>query len=535
MAGFDYIIVGAGSAGCVLAERLSANGRHKVLLVEEGPARENFLSQMPKGFGKLLTDPSRAHFIPTNFTREGSNQPEIWVRGKMVGGSSSVNGMVWNRGQQADYDHLADLAGSQWSWSEMLPYLRGIENHALGESEVTGARGPIAVTDHPARNPLIDAFLEAGHQKGLRIKRHHNENAQEGIGYLQWNIDRSGKRVSAARGFVDRARKRPNLTIASNVRIDRVEVADARVVAVSGVRDGEPVRFEADGEVILSAGAIGSPRILQLSGIGPGAVLREAGVEVMLENPDIGAHLHEHWLVMQNFRLRDGRFSQNQAYGGFPLLRNMLRFLLRGKGPMAHGSSEAAAFVRILAESDRPDCQLMFQPYSLDPAKAMEFEKEPGLSLYSFPLRPRSEGTIRIASADPAAPLSIDPNYQANDYDRRVNIGAVRYIRDLMAQPALSPFVAGETGTTAEARTDAEILGLYRRYGQSGYHSVGTVAMGLEGTPLDGRLRLRGLRNLRVADCSVFPEMIAGNTNAPTMAMAARAADLILEDAAGRP
>lgn len=531
MTSFDYIIVGAGSAGCVLAERLTADGKHSVLLIEEGPENENFLSRMPKGFGKLLTSPERAHFIPVNRVKEGSNQPEVWVRGKMVGGSSSVNGMVWNRGCRADYDRLGELAGSHWSWGEMLPYLRGIEDHAFGASDTTGAGGEIKVKDHPARTPLIEAFLHAGSEAGLRIKRHHHEDAQEGIGTLQWNIDKSGKRVSAARGFVDKARGRSNLTIISGVRIDKVEIADGRAVAVIGVRGGEPIRFAAAGEIILSAGAIGSPRLLQLSGIGPGSLLRAAGVDVIIDNPDIGQHLHEHFLVLQNFRLRDGKYSQNAAYAGLNLVINTMRFLLLGSGPMGFGSSEAAAFARMLGRSDRPDCQIMFQPYSLLHENQMAFEPEPGLSLYAFPLRPQSEGSLHITSPDPAAPLSIDPNYLSDEYDRQISINAVRFIRKLMAQPALTPFVTGETDATAAAQSDEEILSLFHRYGQAGYHSVGTVAMGQQGTPLDGRLRLRGVANLRICDCSVFPEMIAGNTNAPTMAMAARAADLILEDA----
>ena len=528
---FDYIIVGAGSAGCVLAERLSANGRHRVAMIEEGPARENWLSRMPKGFGKLLADPSRVHYIPTSFARDGSNQPDVWIRGKMVGGSSAVNGMVWNKGVPADYDRLAQLAGPQWSWSSMLPHLRGIEDHAMGADEVRGVGGEIAVKSHPEPNPLIDALLTAGTQMGLPIKAHHGQVAQEGIGYLQWNIDRKGRRVSAARGFVDRARGRSNLTIISNVRIDRVEITDGRASAVVGVRDGQPVRFEASGEIVLSAGAIGSPRILQQSGIGPADTLMLAGIPVKIDHPGIGRNMREHWLLMQHFRLRDGRYSTNTAFGGARLVLNLLRYALFGRGPMATGSSEAAAFVQAMPDSDRPDTQIMFAPYSLDLARGTAFESEPGIQLYSFPLRPRSLGSIEVTAPDPRAPLRIDPNYHSDDYDRRASIAAVRYIRQLTAQPALSPFIQGETALTAQAQSDAEILGAFRRYGQAGYHAVGTVAMGLHDTPLDGRLRVRGIQGLRVVDCSVFPEMIAGNTNAPTMALAARAADLIQEDA----
>lgn len=530
---YDYIIVGGGSAGCVLAERLSADGRSKVLLVEEGGAGDSWIVRMPKGFGKLLTDPATTHYIPTQYAREGSNQPDVWVRGKMLGGSSGVNGMVWNRGQRADYDRLAELAGDQWSWSQMRPYLLGIEDHAMGADDTRGTGGPIKVKTHPRPSPLVDAFLEAGREAGLPVKAHHHQEEQEGIGYLQWNIDRRGRRVSAARGFLEKARGRPNLSIESGIRIDRVETKDGRAIAVSGMRGSTPVRFVADGEIILSAGAIGSPRILQLSGIGPAAELARAGVPVILEQPDVGRHLHEHWLLMQNFRLRDARYSTNAAFAGPALLLNLVRHLLFGTGPLSMGSSEAAAFVRTLAESDRPDAQIMFAPYSLDLKRQMAFESEPGMQLYAFPLRPRSEGSAMITSPDVTAPMAIDPNYQADEYDRRVNVASFRLIRKLMAQPAMQPFIVGETDLTAGAETDEEILRLYRRYGQAGYHAVGTVAMGREGTPLDGRLRLRGMHGLRVADCSVFPEMIAGNTNAPTMAMAARAADLIIEDARG--
>lgn len=532
MSQFDFIIVGAGSAGCVLAERLTANGRHKVLLIEEGPAEESWIQRMPKGFGKTLTDPERTHYFPTNRVKPGSNAPEIWVRGKMVGGSSSVNGMVWNKGQKADYDRLGELAGSQWSWDEMQPYLKQIEDHALGESDTTGSGGAIKVKDHPAKNPLIDAWIEAGQQMGLPRKLHHGQSAQEGIGYLQWNIDGSGRRMSAARGFVDKARGRSNLTIESGVRIDRVEIENGRAVAVVGAREGEAVRFETAGEIILSAGSLGSTKILQLSGIGPGEVLAAAGVPVVVDNADIGAHLREHFLIMQHFRLRDGKYTQNNAYGGISLFKNVLKYMLLGSGPMAYGSSEAAAFVKVLPESDRPDTQLMFAPYSLDVTAAeMAFEKEPGVQMYSFPLRPRSEGSIRITSSDPTALLSIDPNYHSDEYDRRANIGAFRYIRELMSQPALQPWLVGETEPTASLQTDEDILDAYARYGQAGYHTVGVIAMGREGTPLDGELRVRGIDGLRVCDCSVFPEMIAGNTNAPTMALAARASDLILENA----
>lgn len=534
MSEFDYIIVGAGSAGCVLAEKLSADPSKQVLLVEEGPDEGGFVVKMPKGFGKTLSSPKLAHFYATVNTRsgEGGLGQEVWARGKLLGGSSAVNGMVWNPGVAADYDRLAELAGPQWSWAEMQPHLKGLENHTMGGSDTRGSGGPVEVVTHPAPTPLAKAWIQAGAQMGLPVKEEHSIAAQEGIGMWQWNIDRRGRRVSSARAFLDRARSRPNLTVATNVRTDRVILENRRAVGIEGVRNGQPVSFRARGEVILSAGALGSVRILQLSGIGDPATLEAAGVPVQVESPGVGQSMREHLLILMNYRLRNMADSQNTAYSGLNLVTNVLRHTLFGTGPLSYGSAEAAAFVRVLPESTRPDTQIMFQPYSIDTAAGrLAFEKEPGMHLYSFKLRPSSKGTVRITSADPAAPLAIDPHYLEDEEDRRAVIGAVRYIRKLMAQPALAPYVVGETEATAKFQTDEEILELYRRRGQAGFHATATVRMGMDNSaPLDGNLRLRGVEGLRVIDLSVFPEMISGNTNAPTMALGSRAAALILAE-----
>jgi len=379
---------------------------------------------------------------------------EIWVRGKMLGGSSAVNGMVWNRGPP-------------------------------------GVGGPISVKSHPAPSPLAKAWIAAGAELGLPVKTDHSGPAREGIGPLQWNIDRRGRRVSAARDLLDRAKGRPNLTIATGARIDRVTIEQGRAVGVSGVLAGEPIAFAAAREVILSAGSLVSPRILQLSGIGPGDVLKAAGVPIVLESPDVGRHMREHILLALNFRLRRWADSDNRSFSGARLLQNLARHVVLRSGTLSYGSSEAAAFVRVLEESARPDTQIMFQPYSMARgAGGFAFEKHPGFSLYSFRLRPESEGSVSIGSPDPAAPLIIDPRYLTVESDRRAVVGAVRYMRKLAAQSALADFVSGETEATASAQSAEDILAAYSRWGAAEFHATATVAWGRPGGDHDALGRI---------------------------------------------
>lgn len=518
---YDTIIVGAGSAGSVLAAQLSADPEHSVLLVEEGGSGDSMLVHMPKGFGKLLTSPETAHFFPTVNTREGGAGQEVWVRGRMLGGSSGVNGMVWNRGAKPDWDRLAELAGPDWSWDEIEPIFRAIE-----------APGPIPITTCKINSPLLAAWIAAGQQIGLPFRPDHRAPGQEGIGPIQFNIDAKAKRVSAARAFLKPAMGRSNLTVVTGMRTDRVLLDGKKAVGITGIKDGKEISFEGE-NVILSAGGIASPRILQLSGIGPADVLEAAGVPVVLAQPDIGRKMREHVILMQHYRLRDASLSNNGAFSGAGLVSSVMRHMLRGTGPLSTGASDAAAFVKAMPRSPRPDSQLMYGAYSLDMGKGMQMESEPGMQVYGMMLRPESEGRVAITSADPAAMLRIDPQFLSAEYDRQMAVAQTRYIRDLMAQPALSEYLVGETELTAKAQTDEEIVEMYRLWGQSGYHAVGTVRMGTdESTPLTPDLRLRGIGNLRVCDCSAFPEMIAGNTNAPAMALAMQTARLIRRERA---
>ena len=527
----DYIIVGSGSAGAVLAERLSHDGRNTVLLIEEGGG-DTFLSRMPKGFGKLLSDPQRTHYYPTSVDDSALGPQEIWARGRMLGGSSAINGMVWNRGVAEDYDAIAAQGNPGWGWDDMLPCLRALEEHHLGASEYRGSGGPISITTNPNRTALSEAFIAAGGALQLREKTDQNGPELEGIGYAQWNIDRAGRRISAARTLIDNARSRPHLTIRTDTRVDRVVITNGRATGVVCTARGEAITLSAAREVILCAGALVSPKILQLSGIGDGAVLQAAGIETRVQSPNVGKRMREHLTLAMNFRLRDWRYSDNREYGGARLVGNMLNYLVRGKGPMARGAAEAIAFVRAHPASTRPDTQIMFNPYSLGSSTAgLAFEQEPGMQCYSYMLRPVSEGTALVSSPDPAAPMAIRPAYLEAEIDRSTSIAGTRAIRRIMEQDALKPLVVGETDKTSWAHSDDEILQLHKQFGHSGYHAVGTAAMGPDDSDvLDSQLRVRGVAGLRVVDCSIFREMPSGNTNAPTMAAAWRLAEMIQQN-----
>jgi choline dehydrogenase len=537
---FDYIIVGAGSAGCVLASRLSADPGKRVLLVEAGPEDKSPLIHMPKGFGALIHDPKHAWQFEAQPHAGNGFRTEKWARGKMLGGSSSINGMTYVRGQQQDYDGWEnDLGLKGWGWEQVGRAFRAIEDHALGDDGVRGTGGPLHISPHPDHHPFSDAFIAAAECIGIPHNDDQNRADQYGLGYMCRTI-KNGRRQSAAVAFLKPARGRPNLRVITDSMVHRVLFENRRAAGIqcgpTGAPRGEVRTYRAERDIIICAGTLQSPQILQLSGIGPAEHLQAHGIPVVVDLPGVGANLREHWCIWMNFRMAQP-LSYNREFSGLRLVGNLLRYVLTHKGIMASSSHEINGFLKTRPELARADLQIHAAPYSLDLSTVdskTRFEQGHGANVLVYPTRPESRGTLVIRSTDVNVTPLISPNYLATDDDCRTTIDGVRLIRRLAAQAPLRPFLSEESFPGAAVTTDEQILDACRRFGQSGYHAVGTCKMGLDADPtavVDARLRVRGVAGLRIMDCSVMPTTVSGNTNAPAMAMAWRAADLILQDA----
>jgi choline dehydrogenase-like flavoprotein len=522
---YDYIIVGAGSAGCVLANRLSADPAVQVLLVEAGGEDNNPFIHVPMGIGKTLTNPGLNWYYMTEPEAGNAFRPRVWMRGKVLGGSSAINGMMYMRGQPQDYEDWEAAGNTGWGWAEIGRCFRAIEDHELGDDGVRGVGGPLHISIQPHRSPLTEAVLQAGTKMGLERRDDINRPQQEGIAYTPVTI-KSGKRVSAADAFLKPARNRPNLTVLTNTLVRRVLFEGTRAVGVETGPAESAVQYRTRGDVILSAGAIESPKLLQLSGIGPRDLLDELGIPVIVDNPSVGANMREHKVLTQVLRL-NRPYSHNVALQGPRLYWNALKYLLLRSGPLA-STYDITAFIRTDSSLTRPDAQLTFWSLTWDRSvQGMQLEKPPGMLVMGYPLRTRSEGSVRARSRDPAAPPIVSTNFLDHEYDRRVIVGMFRYMRRFIEQSPFRALVDHEAAPGMAVQTDEEIIEACRQ-DDTCMHAIGTCKMGVDAAAVvDPELRVRGTTGLRVVDCSVMPTQVSGNTNGPVMALAWRAAELI--------
>lgn len=531
---YDFIIVGAGSAGCVLAERLSASGRHSVLVLEAGGSDRRFFVQMPLGYGKCFFDPA----VNWNYKAEPdaglAGNADHWPRGKVLGGSSSINAMVWIRGHPADYDGWAAQGNAGWGWDDVLPAFKAIEDNQAGANKWRGGDGPLHVTDCSAQvHPLTKRYLEAARQAGLPLNADFNGEAQEGVGVYQITT-RGGQRMSAARAFLRPAMKRANLRVEMNALATRILFEGKRAVGIEFEQNGQRRAVRAGKEVILSGGSVNSPQLLQLSGVGPADHLAALGIDIVHANDNVGRNLQDHIGINYTFKGREATLNQVLRPWWGKLWVGAQYLLLRS-GPLSLSMNNAGGFFRTDSAHDRPNMQLYFQAFSTVIPKPGERpiltpDPWPGFSIGLSNCRPTSRGEIMIRSADPRQYPKIVANALSTREDVAEMLAAVKFVRHIAAQPAMKDFIVEEILPGSAVVSDEALIEDFRRRSGTVYHPASTCRMGPDPTRavVGPELRVHGMEGLRVVDASIFPDNISGNTNAPSIMVGWRGADMIL-------
>ncbi|MFY0610790.1 MAG: choline dehydrogenase [Hyphomicrobiaceae bacterium] len=527
---FDYIIVGAGSAGCVLANRLSEQQECRVLILEAGPKDSNPWIHIPIGYYRTMYDPRISWGYETQPVPGAADRRLSWPRGKVLGGCSSINGLVYARGQAQDFDHWRQLGNVGWSYEDVLPYFRRAEGSTADNlnAKFHGRDGPLGVTT-ASSHALCDAYIEAAEQSGIPRNPDYNGAAQEGASYFQVTA-RNGWRSSSATAYLKPAKRRPNLKIQTDTLVRRLIVEANRVVGVETFRDGQTETVQVTGEVILSAGAINSPQLLQHSGIGPGGLLREHGIDVVHELPEVGENLQDHYTCRSTYRCKQPVTVNDEVATWFGKTKVALRWLVDRGGPMSLSAGQVGVFARTRPECETPDVQFHFLRFSAK-QRGRELDRFPGFTVTVCQLRPESRGYIRIGSSDPADKPLIQPNYLQARGDQETMVAGIRLVRRVSKQPALNDYVSEELMPGRDIDSDDEILDYVRNNGSTIFHPTSTCRMGSDdGAVVDPQLRVRGLQGLRVADASIMPTVVSANTNAACIMIGEKCADMVLQD-----
>ena len=526
---FDYIIIGAGSAGCVLANRLSESGKNTVLLLEAGGKDRSPWIHIPIGYGRNFSNPN------VNWLYE-SEPGSDWVkrrikqpRGKVIGGSSSINGLIYMRGQREDYDHWRQLGNMGWGYDQVLDYFKKSEDQEKGAGEFHGVGGPLTVSDPREKHPMADAYIEAAVNSGYKINQDFNGAEQEGFGYQQWTT-RNGRRCSAAVGFLNPARKRNNLTIVSKAHTTKIVFDGIRAVGVEYEKSGKIKVVTANREILISAGAYNSPQLLQLSGVGPSEILSDLGIEVVADREAVGKNLQDHFNAPLMFELNE-HFTLNDVLNRWSSkIDHFMRYLFQQRGFLSMGVAYAGGYFKAHPDAVSPDIQNLLMLFTSELIGG-PVDPFPGCASVVALLRPESRGSVNISSPDPKLPPKIIYNFLTAEKDRETLILGVKKVREIMSQEAISRYIVREVRPGGGSNRDEDILDFLEKSGRTSYHPVGTCRMGSDDEAVvDPRLRVNGVKSLRVVDASIMPTLVSGNTNAPAIMIGEKASDMILED-----